>query len=223
MTPGAGPHTAVTMPKAHLDAIYAADRALRAAERSLLGENPDALTELLVKAVADAKDEVDVEESMMRLERLADLCAQVPGPKMADALISILDDDEPSVRVAAGEALMDVAYDYYAEVARAVDRALDRGESGPAMAELPYVLANIGEDSAGAQLKRFMQNADPDVVAAAIEASVILLEPNLIPSLKELIGDERMAVEEDFEDETTASLGELAQDAIEQLQTLLED
>ena len=54
----------------------------------------------------------------MRLERLADLCAQVPGPEMTDALIDIMDYGKPPVRIAAGEALLDVAYEYYAEVAR---------------------------------------------------------------------------------------------------------
>ncbi|MEM6959144.1 MAG: hypothetical protein AAF645_25910, partial [Myxococcota bacterium] len=115
-----------------LNAVFEADRALRTAERSLLAGDKSALVKELAAAVTEAKGLGDVVEASMRLERLADLCAQVPGPEMADALIAILDEDEPSVRFAAGEALLDVAYDYYAEVAHAIDRALDRGDSGPA-------------------------------------------------------------------------------------------
>ena len=94
---------------------------------------------------------------MLRLERLADLCAQVEGPEMADALIAILDDDAPSVRVQAAEALVDVGFERYAEVARAIERALARGEHGPAMQELPWVLCEIAEPSARPLIARFLQ------------------------------------------------------------------
>ena len=67
-----------------LERIYAADRELRAAEIELMREG-DGLTKLLADAVADAKKLDEGEERHMRLERLSDLCAQVPGPEMADA------------------------------------------------------------------------------------------------------------------------------------------
>lgn len=206
----------------HLNAIFEADRALRVAERALLDQDPDVLTSLLAASVEKAKADPVAEESMMQLERLADLCAQVPGPRMADALVSILDDDEPSVRVAAGEALLDVAYDYYAEVARAIDRALDRGQTGPAMVELPFLLAEVGEPGAVPQLKRFLKSEDPDVVAAAIEASTELLDPDLLPALQALTEDTRTVTMEEFEEETTASLGELAHEAIAALESFQE-
>ncbi|MBW2718938.1 MAG: hypothetical protein JRD94_10415, partial [Deltaproteobacteria bacterium] len=102
----------------------------------------------------------------MRLERLADLCAQVPGPRMTDALIAILNDAEPRVRVAAGEALRDLGYERYAELARGIERALDRNADGVAMSELPWVLAEIAEPSALALIRRFLDHSSPDVAAA---------------------------------------------------------
>lgn len=198
-----------------LQRIYDADRALRRAERALLRKKR---SEKLVQLLVDATDEAlrldDREEASMRLERLADLCAQVPGPEMTDSLIAILNDEEPRVRVAAGEALRDVGYERYAEVARGIERALDRSESGPAMSELPWVLAEIGEPSALPLIRRFLDHRSPDVIAAAIEALTQLQEPEAAHDLQRFIGDDRPVTIEDFEDETKTTLGELAEDAL---------
>ncbi|MFK8003501.1 MAG: hypothetical protein AB8H86_28275 [Polyangiales bacterium] len=207
------------MPSVLLNQIFEADRALRAAERELLDKDPEALTRLLAKAVETARGDSS-ESGAMRLERLADLCSQVPGPLMADALVSILDHEEPTVRHAAGEALLDVAYDYYAEVARAIDRALDEKRTGPAMCELPFLLAEVGEPGAVKQLKRFLKSESPEVVASAIEASVELLDGEMLDALRELGSDERVVTMVDFEDETTATLGELANEAVAALESL---
>jgi len=205
------------MPRTHLDAVFAADRALRDAESALLESPGKALRDVLAAAVEEAKTMDDREEGDMRLERLADLCAQVPGPEMVDALIQILDENEPRVRVAAGEALLDVAYDYYAEVARAIERVLDVGADGPAMTELPFLLAEVGEPSARALLEQFMKHEQAKVVAAGIEASVLLMDPDILPALQTLVGDAREVTVEDYEDETTATVGQLATEAIEEI------
>lgn len=207
------------MPSVLLNQIFEADRTLRAAERELLDKDPDGLTRLLATAVKSAREDAS-ENGTMRLERLADLCSQVPGPLMADALVSILDHEEPTVRHAGGEALLDVAYDYYAEVARAIDRALDEKRTGPAMCELPFLLAEVGEPGAVKQLKRFLQSESPEVVASAIEASVELLDSEMLDALRELGSDERVVTMVDFEDETTASVGELAKEAVAALESL---
>lgn len=199
----------------HLEAIFDAERALRAAEAELMTEAPGDVEATLSAAVAEASALEDREEASLRLERLADLCAQIPGPAMADALVAILDAPEPRVRVVAGEALLDVAYDYYAEVARAIDRTLDDGSAERALAELPFLLAEIGEPSAPKQLKRFLQHPASDVVAAAIEAAVELADPSLVPALAELTEDTRDATLEEFEGPIT--IGELAQHALEAL------
>lgn len=149
----------------------------------------------------------------MRLERLSDLCAQVPGPRMTDAMIAILNDPEPRVRVAAGEALTDVAYERYAEVARGIERVLDAELSGPAMAELPWILAEVGEPSALLLIRRFLDHRDPDVIAAAIESLVQLGDPEAIDDLKRFVDDPRQVIIDDFEEETRTTLGGLARDA----------
>jgi HEAT repeat protein len=203
-----------------LDQLFDADRTLRRVEAELM-ENSDEreLENALAQAVDQAAALNDRAEATLRLERLADLCAQIPGPRMADALVQILNDEEPSVRVAAGEALLDVGYERYAEVARAIERALDAPKRGPAMSELPWILAEIGEPSAVPLVRRFTEHPDADAVAAAVEALAQLGDPSAMPTLERLKRDERtVRLEDDLDQETTVStIGELAQAAIEEL------
>ena len=133
---------------------------------------------------------------------------------MADRLIQILNVDEAPVRVAAGEAIVDVGYERYAEVARAIERALDAGLTGPAAEELPWVLVEIGEPSALPLVRRFLAHERAEVVAAAVEALAELGDPAAVPALKPLVDDPRRVQVEDYEDETTATLGELAAEAV---------
>jgi HEAT repeats len=206
------------MPLQHdLDAIFDAERALRKAEASLLNGKPNDVADVLIAAVEAAAKHKDAAEAELRLVRLADLCAQVPGPKMADALVRILDHDLPSVRVQAAEALVDVAFDRYAEVARAIERAVDSGEATTALRELPWVIAEVAEPSALALLRRFLGHADGEVVASAIEALSSLGDSGAIPALQKLTSDPRMVTVDDDDDEVTASIGELAAEAIDAL------
>jgi HEAT repeat protein len=201
-----------------LQRIFDADRVLLKAESALLRKKgSEELITLLEQATEGALQMEDRKEGAMRLERLADLCAQVPGPRMTDALIAILDDGEPRVRVAAGEALRDLGYERYAEVARGIERALDRNADGIAMSELPWVLAEIAEPSALPLIRRFLDHPSADVVAAAIEALAQLQDPEALADLERFVGDERIVTIEDFEDETKTTLGELAEDALEML------
>lgn len=201
-----------------LQRIFDADRVLLKAESALLREKgSEELITLLEQETEGALQMEDRKEGAMRLERLADLCAQVPGPRMTDALIAILDDGEPRVRVAAGEALRDLGYERYAEVARGVERALDRNADGIAMSELPWILAEIAEPSALPLIRRFLDHPSADVVAAAIEALAQLQDPEALADLERFVGDERIVTIEDFEDETKTTLGELAEDALEML------
>ena len=202
----------------HLDAIFRADRELREAESRLMSEgDPNAVAALLTGAVREAKSLPDRRDAMNRLERLADLCAQVEGPSMVDALIEILDDEEPVVRVAAGEALLDVGYDRYAEVARAIERALDQKRSGPAMGELPWILSEIGEPSALKLIGRFLDHQDGETVASAIEALAALGQSEGAAMLKKLRKDTRTVNIEDGDEQATATIGELAEEAIDAL------
>ena len=198
-----------------LDRIFDADRSMRKAEAMLLRKKrSEELVSLLADATSKALTLDDRTEATMRLERLADLCAQVPGPRMTDALIAMLNDGEPRVRVAAGEALRDVGFERYAEVARGIERALERGEDGLAMSELPWVLAEIAEPSAVPLIRRFLHHASPDVIAAAIEAMAQLQDPAAVEDLRRFTGDARIVTIEDFEEETKTTLGELAAEAL---------
>ncbi len=196
--------------------MFDADRTIRDAESRLLEDKRSSeLVALLESETHAALELEDRAEATMRLERLADLCAQVPGPRMTDALIAILDDDEPRVRVAAGEALRDLGYERYAEVARGIERALDRGEAGLSMSELPWVLAEIAEPSALSLIRRFLDHPSADVVAASIEALAQLQDPESMPDLERFVDDDRIVIIDDFEDETKTTLGELARQALE--------
>jgi HEAT repeat protein len=201
-----------------LERIFDADRMLQRAESALLRKKgAEELVALLERETQSALHMEDRKEGSMRLERLADLCAQVPGPRMTDALIAILDDGEPRVRVAAGEALRDLGYERYAEVARGIERALDRNAHGLAMSELPWVLAEIAEPSALPLIRRFLDHPSSDVVAAAIEALAQLRDPEAFADLQRFVDDSRVVIIEDFEDETKTTLGVLAEDALEML------
>lgn len=204
---------------AHLREIFEADRRSREAEEKLFADgDPRELSELFAKAVDEAIALDDEEESELRLRRLADLCAQVPGPKMADALIAILNHPEPSVRTEAGEALLDVAYLRFKDVAQAIERALDRGERGPAMEELPFILTDIRDPDPLPLVSRFLKHSEPEIVAAAIEALAAFGDPSAIDLLRPLIDDEREATIEDLDEEAATRLGDLAKEAIEELE-----
>ncbi len=200
------------MSRADLDAIFDADRALREAESRLLEGDP---TDLLLDAIAEARALEDGEEAAARLIRLADLCAQVPGVAMIEGLIDILDDEDPQVRVQAGEALLDVAFDYYGDVARAIEARLEGPHRGPCMVELPFLLVEVGEGGTARLLKGFLRHPDPEVIAAGIEAAVEAQETSLAPELEKLTGDQRDVTIADFETETEATVGALATEALE--------
>ena len=202
----------------HLEAIFEAERALRRAESELLQGDVPQLSALLTAAVAEAKQQDDPDELELRLVRLADLCAQVPGEPMAAALIAILNEELPTVRVQAAEALVDVAYDRYAEVARAIEQALADGLEGPALQELPFIVAEIAEPSAVSLIGRFLSHRDAEVVGAGIEALTRLGDPSAVPALKKLLDDERVVTIDEGDEELTSSVGELAEEAVATLE-----
>lgn len=180
--------------------------------------DPDELADLLWEATDEALQLDDRAEAELRLTRLADLCAQVPGPRMADALLAILNHDSPAVRREAGEALLDVAYQRFKEVAHAVERLLSRAPSGPALQELPFILTEIHDPDPVPLLVRFLGCPDAEVVAAAIEALAAYGDPAAIRHLEPLLDDAREAPLEDM-DEAPAPLRELAAAAIDELST----
>lgn len=205
--------------KPTLAAIFDAERTLREQERALLEAEPAQLRVLLIGAVEEAKTLGDRREAVLRLERLADLCAQVEGPEMVDALIVILDDDAPSVRVQAAEALVDVGFERYAELARGIERAVAEGTRRTALQELPWVLVEIAEPSARGLITRLLRHEDVEVVASAVEALAELGDKAAIADLEPLLDDERpIELDDDDGDEAMATLGDLVEESIAALQ-----
>lgn len=206
--------------KQSLDALFDADRKAREAEALLLGESDeDDLVRALERATEQALGLSDAREAQGRLIRLADLCAQVQGARMAQTLIRILNHEAPEVRVAAGEALRDFAYDRYAEVARAIEEACDAKLAGPALTEAPWVLAEIGEPSALPLIGRCLTHPDPEVVASAIEALAELGDSEAVSLLKPLLKDKRVVELSEGDGSYSTSIAELAEEAISELST----
>ena len=147
------------------------------------------------------------------------MLGELEGAEVVDLLIDILGEGEPEARHAAGEALEGLAYDRFKEVALGVERALSRLATGsPALSELPYMLAEIPEPGAVKLLGRFLQHADPEAVAAAIEALVELGDSSVVPMLTPLLKDKRVAqLEDEGGEEGKITIGELASEARELL------
>jgi hypothetical protein len=108
-----------------------------------------------------------------------------------------------------------VTFDYYADVARAVEARLAKPHRGPCMVELPFILVEVGEGGTAKLLKGFLQHPDAEVRAAGIEAAVEAQETSLAPELEKLTGDQRDVTIADFETETEATVGALATEALE--------
>jgi hypothetical protein len=201
-----------------LDALFDADRKVRDAETLLFAESDEEeLAKALERATEQALTLADTREAQGRLIRLCDLCAQVQGPRMASSLVRILNHEAPEVRVAAGEALRDFAYDRYAEVARAIERAFEDKLTGPALSEVPWILAEIGEPSALPLIARCLSHPDPEVVASGIEALAELGDPEAVPLLKPLTRDKRVVELSEADTSYSTTLAELALEAISEL------
>ena len=202
---------------ATLVALFDAERAARAAHDGLVDAEPDAVLPLLEKATRDALtlDELDEDESSLRLVRVAAVLGEMQGPRVVDLLVDILDSDEPEARHAAGEALEGLAFDRFKEVAQGVERALERlPEGSPALSELPYLLAQVPEPGVTKVLARFLAHRSADAVASAIEALVEIGDPAAISLLEGLADDKRkVQLEDEGGTEGEATIAELVAEA----------
>ncbi|MDP9036867.1 MAG: HEAT repeat domain-containing protein [Myxococcota bacterium] len=203
-----------------LNALFDAERTVRRAHDELVDADPgvmSALLDLLEKETRNALDldTVDEDESSLRLVRMAGLLGELQGARPVDLLVQILGSDEPEARHAAGEALSELAWERFKEVALGVERALERlPEGSPALAELPYLLAEIPEPGVSRLLARFLAHRDPDAVAAAIEALVEIGDPAALSLLQPLANDERkVQLEDEGGTQGDATIAELVAEA----------
>ena len=86
-----------------------------------------------------------------------------------------------------------------------------------ALSELPYLLMEIPEPGVSKLLQKFLDHKNPEVVAAAIEATVEMGDSASAPKLAKLEKDTRL-VELDEEEEgpdqpTSVTIGDLAKEA----------
>ncbi len=207
----------------HLEALFEAERNVRRRHGDLLAEPRAELVRALGEATKQAT-KTGAEEMALRLTRIASLLGDLEGPEAVDLLIDILGSDSAEARVTAGEALEGLAFDRFKEVALGIERALGRLPKGsPALTELPYLLAEVGEPGCVKVLGRFLQHPDAEAVAAAIEAMAELGDPAAVPLLAPLEKDARQVQldEEDGESERVA-IGDLAHEAKELLAEMAE-
>ncbi len=204
-------------PASTLKDLFDAERAVRASHDALVASPLEVLLSELERATREALglDEKDEDESSLRLVRIAGVLGELSGPRAVDLLIDILGCDEPEARHAAGEALSGLAFDRFKEVAQGVERALDRLAAGsPALAELPYLLAEVPEPGVMKLLARFLAHKDPDAVASAIEALAEGGDPSALPLLEPLAGDARkVQLEDEGGTEGEATIAELVAEA----------
>lgn len=200
-----------------LKELFDAERAVRRAHDTLVSTPLEALLPHLERATHEALtlDTLDEDESALRLVRLAEVLGELQGPRVVDLLIDILGCDEPEARHAAGEALSGLAFDRFKEVALGVERALERLPGGsPALAELPYLLAEVPEPGVNKLLARFLAHADADAAASAIEVLVESGDPSVLPMLEPLAADARkVQLEDEGGTEGEATLAELVAEA----------
>lgn len=202
----------------HLQGLFDAERKVRELHDTLVETPKDALLDAIAPAIAEATKLEDEAEASLRLVRLASVVGEVEGPRAMDALIDILASDHPEARHAAGEAIEEAAFDRFKEVAQGVERALTRlPEGSPALPELPYILMEVPEPGVLKLLEKFLAHKDADAVAAAIEVAADVADPTLVRHLQKLSTDKRTVemAEEDSEEPSEVTIGELALEAID--------
>ena len=206
-------------PVANVEALFDAERAARQAHEELAQDEPARIVPVLEQAYRDALKLDDDDEASLRLACLAELLGEMEGPRVVDLLVDILGCEDSEARRVAGEALSGLAFDRFKEVALGVERALNRLPAGnPALAELPYLLAEIPEPGVTKLLARFLAHGDPTAVASAIEALVEIGDPSALPMLEPLAGDtRRVELEDEGGTEGDATIGELVAEARELL------
>jgi HEAT repeat protein len=202
---------------ATLTTLFDAERIVREAHDDLVDAPPAAVLPLLERATREAlgPGELDEDEASLRLVRLAGLLGEMQGARVVDLLIDIVNCEDPDARQAGGEALGGLAWDRFKEVALGVERALERlPEGSPALAELPYLLAELPEGGAMKLLARFLAHRDADAVAAAIEALAETGDASALPLFEPLAHDlRRVQLEDEGGTQGEATIAELVAEA----------
>ena len=157
-----------------------------------------------------------------RLPVLARLLGRIGTDEAVDGLLELLDAEAPEAREVAGEALVEMADERFARVRGGMERFLAAREIGPALEELPFVVADIDDPGGVDLLLAMLEHRSTTLVAGAIEVSGELAhDARITARLEGLVGDERLTTVEGEggEDDATISLGELASDVLEAIRS----
>ena len=198
--------------------VFERDRALADAVAAFVAADRADWLRALADAVQADRD-AESEEVERRLVRLAAIVSDLDGHEAADVALALLDAKAPIARAAAGEALLDLAVDGGDAVLDAAGAASLRTDRPRASRELPYLLAEIGHRRSSEVTARLLGHEDPSVVAAAIEALVLLGDASVAPALRKLTKDARVATVADEDDaEVTVPIAALAEDALAEIE-----
>jgi len=198
-----------------LKKLFEAERAVRALHGELVREDPATLLAAVAPAAREALAMKDDAEATVRLVRIAELLAEVPGDEAADLLVDILGTEHGEARLSAGEALEERGYSRFKELALAVERALARlPKDSVALEELPYLLAEIPEPGVTKLLGRFLELDSAEAVSAAIEGLVEVGDAAGAKLLEPLVKDPRTV---SVAGDATITVGELAREATDLL------
>jgi len=174
-----------------------------------------ALKEVLERELAAVVEEEPVSIALVRATDMT-----IPlGARGAELLARGLSHVNPDVRRLAGEALLGIAEDGLVHIRPAIDYAL--GAGCPAAEEMPFLLAMTEDAETSKTIAEFLKSADPDAVAAAVEALADFGDPASVPALKALTGDKRVVAvegEEEGEELHEWTIGDLAGQAIEMIE-----
>ena len=203
-------------PNAALTSLFEAEREVRRAHAELLRCDRAALVATLGQSVKESLALGDSPEAALRLVRVGDLLGELEGPEAVDLLIDVLGGKNAEGRGIAGESLLHIAFDRFKEVALGIERALTRlPKDSPALSELPYLIAEVGEPGCVKLIGKFLTHSDPNVVSSGIEALAEMGDPAAIPLLTPLEKDSRQVDLDEEDAEGRVSLGELAHEAVE--------
>lgn len=154
------------------------------------------------------------------LVRLVDIaCGLEQGA--AEILTAALDSPNPDARQLAGEALLTLTEEGLDPIMPAVEHALRKG--GPAAEEMPFILAMVDDAAAPRIIERFLDDEDPEVVAAAIEALADAGDRDSTTRLEQLLTDERSVSIDGGQGEASVTLGELVREALDAIAADEED
>jgi hypothetical protein len=171
------------------------------------------LTDIFSKEIATIEEKDDIS---IRLLRTTEMLVNVGTPGVVTLLARGLDNDNLDVRMLSGDALMHLAEEGLETIMPAVEAVLESG--GVGAEEMPFILAEVDDAEVPRQLDRFLESANPAVVAAALEAVVECGDEDSMAVIEKLVNDPReVSMDDELKGGDKTTVGRLAKDALDLL------